>query len=218
VELILLLWSSRICEIRRLELQVCDSYYFLSAICGKLAAMRITGLPHYLITGALQGACETATNPPTHLPLSVQALLDTKTVQDNYCSETVGNWVREHSPQSWRAAGEEKDVDLACLGTSARPSCICHINLRLVNEQGSTVCILINLKATVLDLGIDFIVGRYTIYFERLVNAIPDYFSAPQHPSTVTHTNDALLALPQTRDEADQLSDPTQQPAKPAGR
>jgi hypothetical protein len=71
----------------------------------------------------------------------------------------------------------------------------------------------------VLDLGVDFIVGKHTIYHKRMVHTIPDYFCAPpQHPSAVPHTDNALPALPQTRDEADQLPAPILQPAKPVGR
>jgi hypothetical protein len=136
---------------------------FLNAICGKLAAMRIAGLPHYLITGALQGAGDSDTNPPTHSPLSVQVLLDTRAVLDNYCSKAVRNWVRQHWPQCWHAAGNAEDVALACLGTKARPSSTCHINLSLENDKGTIVCSLINIKATILDLGVDSLKVKHEI-------------------------------------------------------
>ncbi|KAJ1395250.1 hypothetical protein B484DRAFT_407649 [Ochromonadaceae sp. CCMP2298] len=42
-------------------------------------------------------------------------------VLDNYCSEAVGDWVREHHPDCWDADINTEPVDLACIGSSAVP-------------------------------------------------------------------------------------------------
>ncbi|KAJ1385547.1 hypothetical protein B484DRAFT_484779, partial [Ochromonadaceae sp. CCMP2298] len=84
----------------------------------------------YLVTATVVGA---VTPNDSITPLTVQALLDTGAVIDNYCSKAVGNYIRHNHPKSWSADTTHEPVNMAAIGTSTEP-----LDSR---RGGSAVCI-----------------------------------------------------------------------------
>jgi hypothetical protein len=141
-----------------------------------LAALRAPDT-EYLIVGLLRGASTDITNTYKHTdPLSVQVLLDTGAVMDNYCSKAVGKWVRLHFPKCWNAGTNTEPVNLACNGTVTEPLGRCTIDLILKKDNGSDACVLEKVACTIIDLGVDIIIGRPTILREHIARTLPDYF------------------------------------------
>ncbi|KAJ1400120.1 hypothetical protein B484DRAFT_471254, partial [Ochromonadaceae sp. CCMP2298] len=56
-------------------------------------------------------------------------------VLDNYCSETVGDWVQKYHSDCWDADIDTEPVDLACIGSSAVPLGRCMLNLILMKDD-----------------------------------------------------------------------------------
>jgi hypothetical protein len=137
-------------------------------------------------------------------------------VIDNYCSKVVGDWTRLNFPQSWEKYKDNDTVELACKGASAEPLGRCNIHLILKKNDGSEACVLRDLTCTILDLGVDIIVGRPTILRERIARVLPDYFCSPTPPSEGRQLPDVPPVLRQTLDEVEQLTAPTLQPTEPA--
>jgi hypothetical protein len=166
--------------------------------------------------GAVVGAHD---NTPHHdtTPLTVQVLLDTGAVIDNYCSKAVGDWVRRRFPQSWETDDTSEPVNLAAIGASTVNLGSISIDITIKKSDGDTAHVFKTLQCTVIDLPIDIIIGRPAIRRSRIVHALPDYFCEPAPPSANQQAPNALPVLPQTRDAADPLPASILQPAKPAG-
>jgi hypothetical protein len=125
--------------------------------------------------------------------------------------------VHLHFPQCWEAGTDNDTVALACQGTAAIPLGSVFITLTLRKNDGTIACVLNELHCTVIDLGVDIIIGRPMIRSERIVRYLPGYFGKPSPPSEHPQLPNAFPALQQTRDAVDQPPAPILRPTKPAG-
>jgi hypothetical protein len=102
-----------------------------------LAALCSTSDPSYLIAGRIHANHE-ITNPAIPFTsMQVHALIDSGGVHGDYCSRAVGEWVRQHYPDCWRAADSEEEISLATKGSSTTSLGTCHVNLMLLKEDNS---------------------------------------------------------------------------------
>jgi hypothetical protein len=146
----------------------------LAALC--------TANDSYLVAGSLTGSCDANTTNESTTALQVRVLLDTGAVVDNYGSKAVGDWMRQNAPASWSEDSSSEPVGLAAIGTATEPLGSVNIDLILRKDDDTNVCVLKQLKCTIVDLPVDLIVGRPTIRSSRIVRALPDYFIAPSPP------------------------------------
>jgi hypothetical protein len=148
--------------------------------------------------------------------MQVDTLLDTGAVQGDYCSRAVGDYVRQHCPENWRAADEEETIALAASGTSTMALGSCIFNLILNKEDDTTKFIIKRSHATIIDLAINVIVGRPKVRELRLVHVFPYYFCAYMPPSAPPQPLDASPVIQQTPDEVGHMLDASQHPTEPA--
>jgi hypothetical protein len=166
----------------------------------------------------LRGACDNTDTLVSPTFLHVKALLDTGAVVGNYCSLEVGEWVRQYHPVSWHPSESEEEIALATEGARTISLGSCNIDLILLKEDSHSKHTLVKIHTTVIDLAIDFVVGRPVIREEHLVHVFPHYFCSPTPPSALSQPLHASPVVRQIRDAKEKLLDDARQPSKPVGQ